>query len=264
MNIIVPIKHVAETTVRPKIAADGKSVDLAQVKMVVNPFDEFAIEAALVLREKAGSGDVTVVTVGEEDASQSLRTGIAMGATRAARIKSEEARGSDVRAVASLLAAWIKSQQCDLVLCGKHAVGGDNNAVPQMLAVMLGLPFVTSAARMEIDGGVATVHRQIEGKTEVVTVGLPAVISVDKGLNEPRYPTLKGIMASKKAAIEEVSATGLGVDGALLGDAGAALELVRIELPPAKSEGTIIQIGDDPDGAAQQFVDWLKNEAKVI
>lgn len=264
MNIIVPIKHVPETTMRARIAGDGKSLDLAQVKMVVNPFDEFAIEAALVLREKAGSGDVTLVTLGEEDAAQSLRTGIAMGATRAARIKLEEARGCDARATAALLAAWIKGQPCDLILCGKHAVGSDNNAVPQMLAVLLGLPFVTTVTRMEIEGNTATVQRQIEGKTEVVTIPLPAVISVDKGLNEPRYPTLKGIMASKKAAIEDVPVAGLGVDSALLGEAGAALELISIELPPAKSEGTIIQVGDDPDGAARQFVEWLKNEAKVI
>lgn len=264
MNIIVPVKLVPETTIKPKIAGDGKSVELANVKMVINPFDEFAVEEALTLCESAGAGEVTVVTVGTADDVAALRHALAMGANNAARVVIDGAPGSDSRAVASLLAAYIKGKECDLVLCGKHAVGSDGAQLPQMLATMLELPVTTSITKLDIGDGKAKAERAIEGKTEVVEFGLPAVISVDKGLNEPRYPKLKGIMAAKKATIEEVSPADLGVDAGILGEAGAMLELTGIELPPPRGEGVLIEVGDDPDGAAQKLVDWLKNDAKVI
>lgn len=264
MNIIVPVKLVPETTIKPKIAGDGKSLDLANVKMVINPFDEFAVEEALTLRDAAGAGEVTVVTVGSADDVPALRHALAMGANNAARIVIDDAPGSDTRAVASLLAAFVKNKEFDLVLCGKHAVGGDEAQVPQMLATELGLPVATTITKLDIADGKATAERQIEGKTEVVQFNLPAVISVDKGLNEPRYPKLKGIMAAKKAAIEETTPAELGVDPEILGEAGAMLELTGIELPPPRGEGVLVEIGDDPDGAARKLVDWLKNDAKVI
>lgn len=264
MNIIVPVKQVPETEIRPKLSADGKSLDLSSVKMIVNPFDEFAIEAALQLRESMGEGKVTIITVGDLDSVQALRTGLAMGADEAIRIKLEDAPGSDARATAYLLAAAIQDRPHDLILCGKHAVGTDNNQIPQMLAVMLDLPVVSTVSKLEIGNGEFNVQRQIEGKAEVVGGKLPAVISVDKGVNEPRYPSLKGIMAAKRATIEEIPVADLNVDAGILGEEGSPLELLSIELPAAKGAGTIIEIGEDPDGAAEKFVDWLKNQAKVI
>lgn len=264
MNVIVPIKQVPETEIKPRIAGDGKSLDLSSVKMVVNPFDEFAIEEALQQRDSSGEGEVTVVTAGDADSVAALRTGLAMGANNAARIKLEDAPGSDTRAIAALLASYIKGKEFDLIFCGKHGVGGDNSHVPQMLAVLLEIPVVTAVTTFELTDGKAKCQRQIEGKTEVVEVALPAVISVDKGLNEPRYPKLKGIMAAKKATIEEVAPSDLDVDESILGESGSAFELTSIELPPSRGEGVLVEIGDDPEAAAEKLVQWLKNDAKVI
>ena len=264
MNVIVPIKQVPETEMRVKLAADGRSLDLTGVKMVVNPFDEIAIEEALQLKEKAGEGSVTVITVGDPDSTQALRTGLAMGADAAVRIKLEEAAGCDSFALASLLAAAIKGRPYELIICGKQAIGTDNSQVPQMLAVLLGLPVVTTVGKLEIAGGALTAHRQIEGKTEVIEAALPAVVSAEKGLNEPRYPSLKGIMAAKRAQIEEIPPADLDVDPGMLAEEGAAMELTGIEMPPPRGEGVIVEAGDDPAGAAAKLVDWLKNQAKVI
>ncbi|HUX07956.1 MAG TPA: electron transfer flavoprotein subunit beta/FixA family protein [Acidobacteriota bacterium] len=264
MNIIVPIKQVPETEIRVKMAADGRSLDLTGVKMVVNPFDEFAIEEALQIKEKLGEGSVTVVTVGDSGSTQALRTALAMGADAAVRVKLEEAPGSDSLAIASMLASIIKDRPCDLVLCGKMAVGSDQSQVPAMLAGLLGWPLVTVVGKLELGDGSFTAQHQIEGMGEVVKASLPAVISAEKGLNEPRYPSLKGIMAAKRAQIEEISPAELGVDAAILGEDGAALELVGIEMPPERGEGITVDAGDDPASAARQLADWLKNHAKVI
>ena len=264
MNIIVPVKQVPETDMKPRIAGDSKSLELANVKMIMNPFDEFAVEEALTLRDSSGDGEVTVITFGDDESVQALRTGLAMGANNAVRIKDDGAEGSDSRAVASLLAEAVKERSYDLIICGKLAVGGDNNQVPQMLATRLGIPMLPTVDKLEIADGKAKGYRQIEGKTEVYEVSLPAVISVDKGLNEPRYPKLKGIMAAKRAKIEEIAAGDLSVDSAILGEDGSQFELLSIELPPERGEGKIIEVGDEPDAAVDQLIDWLKNEAKVI
>lgn len=264
MNIVLPIKQVPETEIRVKIASDGRSLDLSGVKMVVNPFDEYAIEEALKIKESKGEGSVTAVTVGDPDSTQALRTALAMGADKAVRIKLEEFPGCDSYASAALLAAYIKGVECDLVFCGKQAVGTDNSQIPQMLAVLLDLPAVTTVRKLELSDGSLTAHRQIEGMAEVVTVKLPAVLSAEKGLNEPRYPSLKGIMAAKRAPIEEISPSDLGVDTAILGDAGAACELAGIEMPAERAKGEIVEAGDDPAAAAAKLVDWLKNHARVI
>ena len=264
MNVIVPIKQVPETEIRVKLAADKKSLDLSGVKMVVNPFDEYAIEEALQLKERAGEGSVTVITLGDQDSVQALRTGLAMGADNAVRIKLEETPGCDSFAIASLLASAIKDRPYDLIICGKQAVGTDNNQAPQMLAALLGLPVVTTVTKLEIGGSGFTAHRQVEGMTEVLMHNLPAVISAEKGLNEPRYPSLKGIMTAKRATIEEISPSELDVDASNLGVEGAAMELESIEMPPPRGEGIIVDAGDDPEGAAAKLADWLKNHAKVI
>lgn len=264
MNIVVPIKYVPETEIRVKLAPDGRGLDLSGVKMVINPFDEFAIEEALQLKEKRGAGSVTVITLGDSEATQGLRTALAMGADAAVRIKEEEVPGCDSLAVAALLASAIKGMPHDLVLCGKQAVGADRNEVPQMLAALLGLPVVGTVGKLEFGDGVFTAHRQIEGMTEVITAALPAVISAEKGLNEPRYPSLKGIMKAKRAEIREISPAELDVDPSILGAGGGALELVGIELPPPRGKGTVVEAGDNPAAAAAQLVDWLKNHAKVI
>ena len=264
MRIIVPIKQVPETEIRVRLKPDGRSLDLSGVKMVVNPFDEFAIEEALRIKEASGEGSVTAITAGDADSTQALRTALAMGADKAVRIQLENTPGCDSLALATLLAAAIKGMEFDLVICGKQAVGTDNAQVPQMLSVLLGLPVVTTVHKLEFDDGMVTAHRQIEGMTEVNKLRPPAVISAEKGLNEPRYPSLKGIMAAKRAPIEEIAQSDLGVDASILGEEGAALELVEMEMPPARIKGEVIEAGDDPASAAAKLVGWLKDVAKVI
>lgn len=260
----MPVKQVPETTIKPKVAGDGKSLNLDGVKMVVNPFDEFAIEEAISLVEKEG-GEVTLITFGPDDSTAALRTGLAMGANNAIRVKQEDTEGeSDTRAIAGILAAALKNREFDAVFCGKHGVGGDNTQVPQMLSVLLDIPVITSISSLEIADGKAKASRQIEGKTEIVEASLPAVVSFDKGVNEPRYPKLKGIMKAKKATIEEIEVSSLDVDQAIVGAGGSQLEIESIELPPAKGAGVKVEVGDDPEGAAAKLVDWLKNEAKVL
>ncbi|MCR9244296.1 MAG: electron transfer flavoprotein subunit beta/FixA family protein [bacterium] len=250
MEIVVCIKRVPASDTTIKIAADGKSIDPAGVKYELNPYDEFAIEQALLIKEQLGAGSVTVVTIGSKDAQKELRDALARGADKAALLTTDQWI-SDGASTAAALATWIKSQSCDLVLCGRQAIDSDNNQLAPNLATHLGFACITEVNKLELADGKFTAERDIEGAREVVTCPTPAVLSCQKGLNEPRYPNLKGIMAAKKKPLEEAAAE----------LPAAGLEVVSLALPPERAAGKIL--GDGAD-SVPALIDALRNEAKVL
>lgn len=248
MNILVCVKHVPDTETAVKIGADGKSIQTQDVNFILNPYDEFAVEEALKIKESKG-GEVTLVTMGPEEAKKSLRTGLAMGADKAVHVKCDNT--PDSLTVATCLAGTIKSIPFDLILCGKQAMDEDNAQVPIMLAEKLNLPNVSAVTKLEIGDGKATAHREFEGGTEVVETSLPAVISAHKGLNEPRYASLKGIMMAKKKEIAETACA----------CSESGIEVLDLAYPPSRVGGKIVGEGKD---AVPQLVKLLREEAKVI
>ena len=251
MKIAVCLKPVPSTDTRVKIAADGKHLDPAGVTWIINPYDEFALEEALKLKEAKG-GEVVLVTVGASSLQPTIRNGLAMGADSAVLLTATDA---DSLQVARALAAELKDKGYDLVLCGKQAVDDDASQVGPMVAEMLGLPCVTVVTKLELEGdgagAGAKAEREIEGGLEQLAFKLPAVVACQKGLNEPRFPSLKGIMAAKKKTIEERPAA--------LGD--ASLEVVSLSLPAERSAGKIVGEGA---AAVPELVRLLREEAKVI
>lgn len=248
MNLLVCVKHVPDTETAVKIAADGKSIVTQDVNFILNPYDEFAVEAALQLKE-ANGGEVTAITMGPEEAKKTLRTALAMGADKAIHIACDHT--ADSGATAKCLAKVIQEVTYDLILCGKQAMDIDNSQVPVMLAEILGLPNVSAINKLEVSGDKATAHREFEGGVEVIETSLPAVISCHKGLNEPRYASLKGIMMAKKKPIEDAACSCSVPD----------VEIVNMEYPPQRSGGRIVGEGVEAVG---ELVRLLHEEAKVI
>ncbi|HUL50832.1 MAG TPA: electron transfer flavoprotein subunit beta/FixA family protein [Gemmatimonadales bacterium] len=250
MKIAVCIKRVPDTETRVKVAADGRTLDESGVKFVVNPYDEFAIEEALRRKEQAGSGEVVVVSLGTQAAQETIRTALAMGADRGVLLQSDRIP-SDGMLVARALAAELGPGSYDLLLFGKLAIDDYNQQVPVMVAELLGLPCVTAVTHLDIDGQNGVAEREVEGGVEVVEFPLPAVLSVDKGLNEPRYPALKGIMAAKKKPLDVKPVSFPATD----------LEVVSLVPPPERKEGRIV--GEGP-GAVPGLIRLLREEAKVL
>jgi electron transfer flavoprotein beta subunit len=259
LNSIVCISQVPDTETRIKIAADGKKIDEAGVKFIVSPYDEFALEEAVRLKEAKG-GDVTVVGYGPDRVQQALREALARGATKALHIKGETA-DVDSFGIASVLAAAIKTLPHDVVFFGKQGVGTDNSLVAVMAAELLDVPHVNVVTHLEVGDGKLSAHREIEGAEEVIEASLPAVITAQKGLNEPRYASLKGIMAAKKIAIDTKSPSDFGVSEESLHD--KRVRWVKLELPAEKTAGKKID-GSDPAAAAKEIVRYIKEEAKAI
>ena len=259
MNSVVCISHVPDTESRIKVAADGRKVDETGLKFIVSPYDEFALEEAIRQKEKSG-GDVTVVTFGPDRAQQALREALARGATKAIHVKGE-AGDADSLGVAKVLAAAIKSVPHDLVFFGKQGVGTDNGLVGPMVAELLGYPQINVVTHLEAGDGKVTAHREIEGAEEVLESPTPAVITAQKGLNEPRYASLKGIMAAKKIAIDTKSIADLGLDEADV--LNQRVKVVRLEAPPEKSGGRKID-GADAAAAAKEILKYIKEEAKAL
>ncbi|PWT91375.1 MAG: electron transfer flavoprotein subunit beta [Acidobacteria bacterium] len=257
MNIIVFMKQVPDTATRIKIAGDGKNIDPADVTWIISPYDEFAIEEALKIKESKGAGKVTVVCAGPERAATSLRNALAMGADDAVHVNDAALEHADAYVTAQVLAAVAKARPFDILFFGKMGVGMDQSQVPSAVAELLDLPQITQIAKLEIGEGKVIAHREIEGATETVEASIPVVLAAEKGLNEPRYPSLKGIMAAKKKPIETITAASLGI---------ASLEpkvvLNSLSLPPARQAGKILQ--GDPQQNAKELVALLHNEAKVI
>jgi electron transfer flavoprotein beta subunit len=249
MDIVVCIKRVPATDTAIKIAADGKSIDPAGVSFELNAYDEFALEQALRIKEQLGAGSVTVVTLGSKDAQKELRDALARGADKAVLLTTDQWI-FDGASTAQALATWIKSVPCNLVLCGRQAVDADNNQLPANLAARLGFACVTEVTKLTLENGVFTAERDIEGAREVVTCKTPAVVSCNKGLNEPRYANLKGIMAAKKKPLEEAAAQ----------LPPAALEVVALELPAPRAAGKILGNGVD---AVPALIQALR-EAKAL
>jgi electron transfer flavoprotein beta subunit len=258
MNILVCVKHVPDTETRVKIAADGLHLDLGEANWVVNPYDEFAVEEGLQLKEKLG-GEVTVLTVGTDEAVKSLRQALAMGADKAVLLSDGAFEGMDPAGIAKVLAAAAKKIPFDLILCGKHAVGDDNQQVGNLVGELLGIPAVSVVTGLELDGRSLVLKREVEGGTEVVKTALPALVTCQKGLNEPRYPSLKGIMAAKKKEILTWKAADLGLDPQEL---KPAFELKKLELPPARPAGRTLT-GEIPE-QVKELVRLLHEEAKTI
>jgi len=246
----VCIKQVADTETRVKVAADGKALDPAGVTWILNPYDEFALEQALRVREKLGAGEVVVVSLGGAGVTTTLRNALAMGADRALHLRAD-ASPPDSLAVARALAAELRPLGPDLVWCGRQAVDDDAAQVGPMLGELLEMACVTAVAGFELEGGTAVAERDIEGGREVVEVQLPAVLTTDKGLNEPRYASLKGIMAAKKKPIEERPAQ--------LGE--PSLDVVSLALPPPRSAGRVV--GQGVEGV-QELIRVLRQEARVL
>ena len=248
MKILVALKQVPDTETKVKVAADGKSLDPTDVKWITSTYDEYALEEALRLKESKGA-EVTVVSLGGDSVKDVLRNALALGADAAVLLKSG---ATDPLAVATALAAFAKDKGFDLIFAGNKGLGGDNASVGPMLAELLGVAQANVVVKFEVTDAGFRAEREIEGGTEVVEGALPAVITAQKGLNEPRYASLKGIMAAKKKTIEEVEAT--APEG--------ATTVVAMALPPARPEGRKL----DGDAAAQAaaLMNALKDEAKVF
>ena len=248
MRVVVCVSHVPDTETKIKIGPDRRTIDRAGVNYMLNPYDEFALEEGLRLREKF-TGDVIAISLGSEQNKETLRKTLAMGADRAVLLKDDGMR--DSFGVAWGLAEEIKNLKPDVVLFGKQSIDYDDAQVPTLVAEMLGLPSVAVVVKMEVQEGKAVCHREIEGGHEIVQTTLPAVILAQKGLNEPRYPSLKGIMAAKSKPIEEKSAA----------PAENRVEALEMRKPPAKASGKIL--GTDAT-AVPELVRLLHEEAKVI
>ena len=263
MKILVCVKQVPATDSRIKPAADGQSIDPAGVEYVINPYDEYAVEEALRLKEKLG-GEVIALGIGVGKAEEGLRTCLALGCDRALIVKDEAFAGADALATARTLAAIIKAQAPDLVLMGKQAVDDDQMAVPSMLAELLDWPQAGVVIKLEVaaDGKSAVAEREIEGAVEVIALPFPAVISTQKGLNEPRYASLKGIMAAKKKPIDTVDPASVGLSAATAGKAGSRAKLDALTPPPERAAGRLLS--GDADAQVKELARILHEELKVI
>lgn len=259
MNIVVCVKHVPDTEAPVRFRADGRGIDEAGLPFVLNYYDEHGVEEAVRLKERVG-GTVTALTAGPPRAVEALRVALAMGADRAVHIQDPALERLDHLGVARVLAAAIVRDPPDLVLCGKLATDDNAAIVGAAVAEFLDLPQATAVTRLEIGDGRAIVHREVEGAVEVLEVDLPAVVTVERGINEPRYPSLPGIMRAKRAPITVLSLAELGLGGEELPP--AATEVVRIEPPPARPAGRILQ--GEPREVVRELVRLLRDEAKVL
>ena len=251
MKILVPVKRVVDYNVKVRVKSDGTGVDIANVKMSMNPFDEIAVEEAVRLKEKGLATEVIAVSCGVAACQETLRTAMAIGADRAILVEV----GADIElqplAVAKLLKALVDKEQPGLMILGKQAIDDDANQTGQMLAALAGLPQATFASKVEIADGKATVIREVDGGLETISMSLPAVVTTDLRLNEPRYVTLPNIMKAKKKQLDTVKPADLGVD------VGPRLKTLKVVEPAGRKAG--IKVAD-----VASLVDKLKNEAKVI
>ena len=237
MKVLVPVKRVIDYNVKVRVKADGSDVDLANVKMSMNPFDEIAVEEAIRLKEKGVVSEIVVVSIGVKQAQETLRTALAMGADRAILVEAAADVTTDIEplAVAKILAAVAKAEEPGLIITGKQAIDNDMNATGQMLAALLGWAQATFASEVAIEGGKAKVTREVDGGLQTISVGLPAIITADLRLNEPRYASLPNIMKAKKKPLEEKTAADYGVD------VTPRLSVVKTTEPAGRSAG--IKVG---------------------
>ncbi|HKD99375.1 MAG TPA: electron transfer flavoprotein subunit beta/FixA family protein [Planctomycetota bacterium] len=252
MDVVVCIKRVPATDTRVKVAASGRSIDPAGVQFELNPYDEFAVEEALRIKEKTGGGTVTVIALGPAEAQKELRNELARGADKAVLLRDDKADERDAFSIATALAEQIRKIPCQVAMMGKQAVDRDNGHVGTMVATMLGWSCVNEVVKVEISGDTARCEREVEGGArEVVEAKLPAVLTAQKGLNEPRYVKLPGIMAAKKKPLEEVAAPAVP----------SKLAILEMHLPAARQAGRFVGKGKESVG---DLLGRLRNEAKVL
>ena len=249
MKILVPIKRVVDYNVKVRPLSDNSNVDLNNVKMAVNPFCEIALEEAVRLKESGKASEIIAVSVGKSESQEQLRTALALGADRATLIETDSLL--EPLAIAKVLQKVVNDEKPDLIILGKQAIDGDNNQTGQMLAALLDYPQATNASEVLLDETSVKVTREIDGGLQTLELTIPAIITTDLRLNEPRYASLPNIMKAKKKELNVISATEIGID------IGSRTELLSVELPPSREAGIIVESVDE-------LVDKLKNEAKVI
>lgn len=252
MKVLVPVKRVIDYNVKVRVKADGSGVDLANVKMSMNPFDEIAVEQAIRLKEAGKAEEIVAVSIGVKQSQETLRTALAMGADRAILINATDDVHTDIEplAIAKLLKAVVEAEQPSLVLCGKQAIDNDMNATGQMLAALLGWSQGTFASELDIDGGNAIVTREVDGGLQTIKIKMPAIVTVDLRLNEPRYASLPNIMKAKKKPMEEKTPEDYGVDIA------PRLSVVKTAEPESRKAGEMV-------GSVDELVEKLKEVGAV-
>ena len=253
MKVLVPVKRVIDYNVKVRVKADQTGVDLANVKMSMNPFDEISVEQAIRMKEAGQVEEIVVVSIGVEKNQETLRTALAMGADRAILVTATDNVENDVEPlmVAKILKGIVEEEKPGMVLLGKQAIDNDANATGQMLSALLGWSQATFASAIEIDGDKATVTREVDGGLQVIKVNMPAVVTVDLRLNEPRYASLPNIMKAKKKPMDTKTPADYGVD------VTPRLSIVKVSEPPARQAGVIV-------GSVEELVEKLKTEAGVI
>lgn len=264
MNIICCLKQVPDTEAQIKIASDGKSIVTDDIKWVMNPYDEYGVEEALRLKEKFG-GEVIVVGLGPKRVTESIRTALAMGVDKGVLISDDAFEGSDSLATAKALAAVIKDLEYDIIFTGQRGVDDDMGVVGAALAEFLNIPHFSVIDKVEVaeDGKSVKVNRPVEGQILVLESNLPALITAQKGLNEPRYASLPGIMKAKKKPLDEKTLSDLGLDAAEFGEGARKVKILEMTPPPAREAGKIIE-GETPQEKAAELARLLHEEAKVI
>ena len=253
MKVLVPVKRVIDYNVKVRVKADGSGVDLANVKMSMNPFDEIAVEAAIRLREAGVASEIVVVSIGVRQSQETLRTALAMGADRAILIEATADVQVDIEplAVAKLLAAVVRDEAPGLVICGKQAIDNDMNATGQMLAALLGWSQATFVSELAVDGDKAVVTREVDGGLQTISVKMPAIVTVDLRLNEPRYASLPNIMKAKKKELAEKTPADYGVD------VSPRLQVLKTVEPTGRKAGVRV-------GSVDELIAKLRDEAGVI
>ncbi|MDI3338718.1 electron transfer flavoprotein subunit beta/FixA family protein [Defluviimonas aestuarii] len=253
MKVLVPVKRVIDYNVKVRVKADGSGVDLANVKMSMNPFDEIAVEEAIRIKERGEAEEIIVISIGVKQAQETLRTALAMGADRAILIEAADDVHTDIEplAVAKLLKAVVEAEGPGIVLCGKQAIDNDMNATGQMLSALLGWSQAAFASELKLEGDSAVVTREVDGGLQTIKVKMPAIVTVDLRLNEPRYASLPNIMKAKKKPLEEKTAADYGVD------VSPRLTIVKTTEPAGRKAGVKV-------GSVDELIQKLKDEAGVI
>lgn len=262
MEIVVLVKQVPDTEALVQIADDGVSIKTQDIKWVMNPYDELAVEEALRIRDAQG-GTVTILSVGTDKAQETIRTALAMGADKGVLVSDPAAEGSDSLGTAKILTAALKEMPHDLIIVGQRAVDEDNYQVGAAVAEMLSIPQVSIVTKAEFSDGKIQCTRAIEGGSVVVEASLPALFTTQRGLNEPRYASLPGIMKAKKKPLEVKTLGDIGVDAGTVGSGSRKLKIKSLNMPPERQAVKMVE-GESPAAVAAELVKILHDEAKVI
>jgi electron transfer flavoprotein beta subunit len=263
VEIVVLLKQVPDTETTIQIGGNGTTIKTDDVKWVINPYDEYAVEEALRIKESQGGGKVTILTVGQDRAVESIRTALAMGADEGVLIDDSAIEGSDGLGIARVLAAALKEIPHDIIVAGMRAVDDDGYLVPAAVAEFLGIPQVSMVIKQEIADDKIRCERTVEGGTVVIEAELPALFTTQKGINEPRYASLPGIMKAKKKKLENKTLADIGLDAKDVGQAGAKCSVTQLSFPPERAPGKIVD-GETAEEKAVELVRLLREEAKVI